>query len=72
VEDEPLGSLRRVIAVGSRVDLAAGAVLHVTAVEVWDALLLLHAVEQLPEFFLIRSSYYRSRLSSLFTNSIAS
>ena len=47
---ESLGSLRRVIAVGQSVEVQGGGTLYVTAIEVWDGGLILHAAEQLPEF----------------------
>jgi len=50
--DSSFGCLQRVIAVGQAVDLAAGGVLYLTAVEVWDRGVVLHAAaEHLPEFF---------------------
>jgi hypothetical protein len=49
--DESMGSLQRVIAVGQAVDLPAGGALIVTAIELWDHGTVVHAVEQLPEFF---------------------
>jgi hypothetical protein len=45
-----MGSLRRVIAVGRSVHLAAGGTLYVTAIEVWEEGTIVHAAEQLPEF----------------------
>jgi hypothetical protein len=44
------GSLLRVIAVGQAVELPAGGTLYVTALEVWESGVVLHAAEQLPEF----------------------
>jgi hypothetical protein len=49
--DGSLGRLRRVIAVGQAVELPAGGTLYVTALELWDRGVVLHAAEQLPEFF---------------------
>jgi hypothetical protein len=45
---EDFGGLQRVIAVAQAVELDAGGTLIVTAIEIWDHGLILHATEQLP------------------------
>ncbi|HEY3673099.1 MAG TPA: hypothetical protein VGN51_19335 [Acidimicrobiia bacterium] len=40
----------RVIAVGQAVELPTGGILYVTALELWERGVVLHAAEQLPEF----------------------
>ena len=47
---EDYGSLVRVLAVGQSVGLPTGGRLYVTAIEVWEGAVVLHATEQLPEF----------------------
>lgn len=47
---EEYGSLVRVLAVAQSVELPAGGRLYVTAIEVWEGAVVLHAAEQLPEF----------------------
>jgi hypothetical protein len=44
------GSLVRVLAVAQSVELSTGGRLYVTAIEVWERAVVLHAAEQLPEF----------------------
>lgn len=47
---EDYGSLVRVLAVAQSVELSTGGRLYVTAIEVWQGAVVLHAAEQLPEF----------------------
>jgi hypothetical protein len=47
---EEYGALVRVLAVAQSVELPAGGRLYVTAIEVWEGAVVLHAAEQLPEF----------------------
>jgi hypothetical protein len=47
---EDFGGLRRAIAVAEAVELDAGGMLIVTAIEIWEHGLILHSAEQLPEF----------------------
>jgi len=44
------GSLVRVLAVAQAIELPTGGRLYVTAIEVWEGAVVLHAAEQLPEF----------------------
>ena len=44
------GAIVRVLAVGQSVELPASGTLYVTAIEVWEGAVVLHVVEQLPEF----------------------
>jgi hypothetical protein len=47
--DDPR-SLRRVVAAAQSLDVTSGGTVFVTAVEVWDTQVVLHIVENLPEF----------------------
>jgi hypothetical protein len=47
---EDYGSLVRVLAVAQSVPLPTGGRLYVTAIEVWEGAVVLHAAEQLAEF----------------------
>jgi hypothetical protein len=47
--DDPR-SLRRVVAAAQSLDVTTGGTVFVTAVEVWDTQVVLHIVENLPEF----------------------
>jgi len=47
---EDYGALVRVLAVAQSVELPASGTLYVTAIEVWEGAVVLHVVEQLPEF----------------------
>jgi hypothetical protein len=44
------GSLVRVLPVAQAIELPTGGRLYVTAIEVWEGAVVLHAAEQLPEF----------------------